>query len=57
MRFPFENGTTPGISLTGDGRGCNTVSGRFDVLEVAYGPDGASPCGTQPRVKSVPAIQ
>src|SRR5205085_1459314 len=41
VRYPFENGTTPCISLTGDSRGCNTVSGRFDVLEVAYGPDGS----------------
>jgi hypothetical protein len=41
VRFPFENGTTPGLSLTGEGRGCNTVRGRFDVLEVAYGPDGS----------------
>src|SRR5206468_1452242 len=39
--FPFENGTTPGIDMAGEGRGCNTVRGRFDVLEVAYGTDGA----------------
>jgi len=40
VRFPFETGLSPGISLTGRGRGCNTVSGRFDVLEVAYAADG-----------------
>jgi subtilisin family serine protease len=41
VRFPFENGTSPGISLSGDGRGCNTIRGRFDVLEVSYGGDGS----------------
>ena len=40
VRYPFENGVSPGISLTGDGRGCNTVRGRFDVLEAAYNADG-----------------
>ena len=40
VRFPFENGMSPGISLSGDGRGCNTIRGRFDVLEVAYGENG-----------------
>jgi subtilisin family serine protease len=40
VRFPFESGSTPGVSLTGGGRGCNSVKGRFDVLEVAYGADG-----------------
>jgi hypothetical protein len=41
VRYPFENGPSPGLSFTGDGRGCNTVRGRFDVLEVAYGADGS----------------
>jgi len=33
-RFPFFN---PGLSVGGEGRGCNTVSGRFVVDEVEYG--------------------
>jgi hypothetical protein len=32
-RFPFFY---PGVSFTGDGRGCNTVSGRFIVDSVTY---------------------
>jgi hypothetical protein len=39
-RYPFQASTAPGLSVAGDGSGCNTLTGRFDVLEVAYGPDG-----------------
>ncbi len=28
----------PGLDVGGDGRGCNTITGRFEVLEAAYGP-------------------
>ncbi len=28
----------PGLELTLDGRGCNTISGRFEVQEAVYGP-------------------
>ena len=35
MRYPFQTGTSPGLSVFGDGRGCNTVSGRFVVHDVA----------------------
>ena len=35
-----NNGASPGITLSGDGRGCNTLKGRFEVLDVAYGSDG-----------------
>ena len=42
VRFPFhDGGPSPGLSLSGRSRGCNVLSGRFDVLEVAYGPDGS----------------
>ena len=41
VRYPFNNGPGPGINLTGERRGCNTIKGRFDVLEVAYGSDGS----------------
>lgn len=31
-RWPF-NGSTPGLSIAGNGRGCNTLSGAFNILE------------------------
>jgi hypothetical protein len=40
VRWPFMGAGQPGVSVTGDGRGCNTVTGRFDVLDVAFGPNG-----------------
>lgn len=33
QRTPFRDTGHPGIDITGDGRGCNTVSGRFTVLD------------------------
>ena len=30
-RYPFQNSDQPGLDFWGDGRGCNTVAGRFDV--------------------------
>jgi len=38
-RFPFQAPDEPGLSVSGDGRGCNQLTGRFDVLEVEYGPN------------------
>jgi hypothetical protein len=38
-RYPFQAPSQPGLSLTGDGRGCNTVSGRFNVIEAQFGPN------------------
>ena len=40
VRYPFQGPGQPGLSLSGDGRGCNTLTGRFDVLEVTFGPNG-----------------
>ena len=37
LRFPFQ-GNQPGLSVAGDGRGCNTLTGSFEVLEAVYGP-------------------
>jgi len=37
-RWPFESPTKPGLDVSGDGRGCNTLTGRFVVLEAQYGP-------------------
>jgi len=39
-RFPFNSGSEPGLSLFGDGRGCNTVTGSFTVSKVDFGPNG-----------------
>lgn len=39
LRWPFNDGS-PGLSFTGNGRGCNEVSGRFDVLQITFKPDG-----------------
>jgi len=37
-RFPFQASTEPGLSVAGDGNGCNTLTGSFQILEVSYGP-------------------
>jgi hypothetical protein len=39
-RYPFESAQRPGMDVTGDGRGCNTIQGRFQVHE--YARSGAS---------------
>jgi hypothetical protein len=33
-RYPFQSSTQPGLDVGGSGRGCNTLTGRFDVLEL-----------------------
>ncbi|MGC4886379.1 hypothetical protein [Micromonospora sp. DT227] len=38
-RYPF-NGAGPGLSLDGNGRGCNELTGTFTVLNAAFGPNG-----------------
>lgn len=35
QRYPFEEAGTPGLDVSGDGRGCNEVSGRFWVLDLS----------------------
>ncbi len=40
VRYPFQTPGEPGLSLVGDGRGCNTLTGRFEVLEATFGPNG-----------------
>jgi len=35
-RWPFQEPSTPGLDFSGDGRGCNTLTGRFEVLEAVY---------------------
>ena len=39
-RYPFQSPTLPGLSVYGDGRGCNTLTGRFDILEISYTAQG-----------------
>lgn len=35
QRAPFEDDGRPGLSVSGDGRGCNRLSGSFEVHELA----------------------
>jgi hypothetical protein len=37
-RYPFQVTSVPGLSVSGDGRGCNMLSGSFQVLQAVYGP-------------------
>lgn len=37
VRYPFVGPGQPGLSVSGDGRGCNTLTGRFEVLELISG--------------------
>ncbi|KAA0935543.1 hypothetical protein [Streptomyces apricus] len=39
-RYPFNEGTEPGLSLGGNGRGCNQLTGTFTVSAVEFGPQG-----------------
>ena len=39
-RYPFQAAADPGLSLSGDGRGCNQLTGSFDVLDVLYDING-----------------
>lgn len=40
QRAPFAPAGVPGLEFTGNGRGCNTVTGRFDVLDAAHDASG-----------------
>ncbi|MGH3378297.1 MAG: hypothetical protein ACRDP6_26600 [Actinoallomurus sp.] len=39
-RYPFQAAAEPGLSLYGNGRGCNTLTGSFMVQQVVFGPNG-----------------
>lgn len=39
-RFPFQAASEPGLSFSGSGRGCNTLTGRFDIFAVSYDDQG-----------------
>ena len=35
-RAPFVTGKAPGLEIGGDGRGCNTLSGRFEIKTLTW---------------------
>jgi hypothetical protein len=35
-RYPFQDASVPGLSLSGDGRGCNELTGQFTINEIAF---------------------
>ncbi|MEU4876647.1 hypothetical protein [Streptomyces sp. NPDC021608] len=39
-RHPFNGPNEPGLDLSGNGRGCNTLTGEFTVADVEFGPQG-----------------
>ncbi|NNF15229.1 MAG: Ig-like domain-containing protein [Gammaproteobacteria bacterium] len=39
-RYPFQSVVRPGLDASGGGRGCNTLTGRFVILEILYGAGG-----------------
>ena len=39
-RWPFGSADIPALSVDGDGRGCNTINGKFDVDELLFSPRG-----------------
>src|SRR4051812_50058017 len=41
QRASFRSAGRPGIDIYGDGRGCNTDSGRFEVRDIAVDGSGA----------------
>ena len=40
QRAAFREAGHPGIDVSGDGRGCNTISGRFEVRDFSVSPTG-----------------
>ena len=40
QRWPFQPPGTPGLSIDGAGRGCNTLTGNFQVLKAVYNTSG-----------------
>ncbi|MDQ4064505.1 MAG: hypothetical protein M3161_00475 [Actinomycetota bacterium] len=40
QRAPFREAGRPGIDIGGDGRGCNTIEGRFEVKRLRSDTDG-----------------
>jgi hypothetical protein len=40
-RYPGQAPTVPGLDFSGDGRGCNTLSGQFTINDILFGGDGS----------------
>ncbi|MFN2477248.1 MAG: putative Ig domain-containing protein [Chthoniobacterales bacterium] len=40
-RYPFQSVNQPGLSISGNGRGCNQLTGSFTVKEITYGADNS----------------
>jgi hypothetical protein len=40
IRYPFNPPTVPGLSIFGNGRGCNELTGQFTVNAATFGPQG-----------------
>jgi hypothetical protein len=36
-RYPFQAATEPGLSIAGDSRECDTLTGSFEIREITYG--------------------
>ena len=53
QRAAFTDPNRPGLDVGGDGRGCNQVTGSFQILDSVL--EGASDAG-QPRVSSITAV-
>jgi hypothetical protein len=39
-RWPFQEPTEPGLDMSGNGRGCNMLTGSFAIENVTFGPNG-----------------
>jgi len=39
-RYPIQQPGVPGLSVAGNGRGCNALTGSFEVYEARYAADG-----------------
>ncbi|HEY6475273.1 MAG TPA: hypothetical protein VI456_01755, partial [Polyangia bacterium] len=40
-RWPFESPGHPGLDVSGDGRGCDTVTGQFQIQDVQWSSGGS----------------
>jgi hypothetical protein len=40
QRWPFQSAGHPGLMVSGEGRGCNTLDGSFEVKDMEVGPGG-----------------
>ncbi len=40
-RYPFQSSNQPGLSVYGEGRGSNTLTGNFTVKQIVIGTDGS----------------